>query len=115
MNGLRATKTARSTQRRAWPVAALLACLLPLGAQAQTVTYEKTEQIVYENNKTAWVIGQVKSVTCAAAIPTSTACNGDVVAETSYDAATALPLQSKAFGKIQQTLTYNLTTGTQDG
>jgi RHS repeat-associated protein len=115
MNGLRAKKTARSIPRRAWLVAALLACLLPLGAQAQTVTYEKTEQIVYENNKTAWVIGQVKSVICAAAIPTSAACNGDVVAETSYDAATALPLQTKAFGKIQQTLTYNLTTGTQDG
>ncbi|WP_242166346.1 RHS repeat-associated core domain-containing protein [Lysobacter sp. M15] len=116
MNGLRSTKTARFFQRRAWPVIALLACLLPLGAQAQTVTYEKTEQIVYENNKTAWVIGQVKSVTCLTSIPSSTqSCNGHVVSETSYDAATALPLQTKAFGKIQQTLTYNLTTGTQDG
>ncbi|WP_242103083.1 RHS repeat-associated core domain-containing protein [Lysobacter sp. M2-1] len=116
MNGLRSTKTARFFQRRAWPVAALLACLSPLGAQAQTVTYEKTEQIVYENNKTAWVIGQVKSVTCLTSIPSSTqSCNGHVVSETSYDAATALPLQTKAFGKIQQTLTYNLTTGTQDG
>ncbi|WP_425602269.1 RHS repeat domain-containing protein, partial [Luteimonas aquatica] len=42
-------------------------------------------------------------MTCTA--PAS--CAGQVMSQTDYDAATALPLRSYAFGKLKQTLTYN--------
>lgn len=98
-----------------WGLAALL---LSLCGVVHAQTYSRTEQIVYSNDLDIWVIGQVKSVTCTTSIPASGFCDGgtdSAMSETTYDPTTALPTQSKTFGKIQHTLAYNLTTGTQDG
>ena len=69
--------------------------LTPLQINAQT--YSRTETITYHDNTAKWVLGQVASRTI----------NGVVAEQTTYDAATALPLQSRSFGKLKQTLTYN--------
>jgi len=73
-------------------------CLLqatPLIAAAQN--YTKTETISYSDNASKWVLGQVASSTV----------DGIVVSETTYSA-NAQPLTVKSFGKLQQTLTYNV-------
>lgn len=70
--------------------------------KSSTLGYSKTDTTEYHDNLTGWVLGQVKK-TMTGTIVTS---------ETYYDPVTALPLWSKAFGKLQQTLTYNLTPGT---
>lgn len=75
----------------------LLLSLLPLAVQAQT--YSRTDQIVYHDNLSKWVIGQTASST-----NTNT---GLVESSAQYDAVTALPLAYYSFGKLQQTLTYN--------
>ena len=68
----------------------------------------RTEVITYSDNTTKWVLGQTASVTCVAAVPASASCDGDdVMAQTSYDATTALPLATYAFGKLQSSMTYN--------
>jgi len=95
------------------------------GAWAQS--YSRTEVITYEDNTAVhvssanayiWVLGQTKSVTCVAAIPTNAACDGtadpgnassDISSETTYDTTYALPLTSKSFGKTQATLGYDTT------
>lgn len=60
-------------------------------------SYSRTETITYHDNTSIWVLGQVASRTI----------DGVVAEQTTYDAATALPLQSRSFGKLKQTLTYN--------
>jgi len=75
---------------------AALISLLGIGfAQAQS--YSRTETITYHDNTTKWVLGQIASRTV----------DGVVAEQTIYDTATALPLQSRSFGKLKQTLTYN--------
>lgn len=76
---------------------AVMAALLPGVTGAQT--YTRTDVIVYHDNTSKWVLGQVASST-----NTNT---GLVEYATTYDATSALPLQTYAFGKLQQTLTYN--------
>ncbi|MHC9086274.1 RHS repeat domain-containing protein [Luteimonas sp. RIT-PG2_3] len=78
-------------------VGAFGAALMPGAASAQT--YTRTDVIVYHDNTSKWVLGQVASST-----NTNT---GLVEYATTYDATSALPLQTYAFGKLQQTLTYN--------
>jgi len=73
-------------------IATSLACGMGRAAAAS-----RTEAIVYHDNTTKWVLGQVASRTI----------NGIVAEQTTYDATTALPLQFRAFGKLKQTLTYN--------
>lgn len=64
-------------------------------------TYSRTGTVTYEDNLSLWVLGQVKS---------STNVNtGLVESQTDYDPATALPIRTYAFGKLQQTLTYDTT------
>ena len=68
----------------------------------------RLEVITYHNDLTHWVLGQTASVTCVASVPANARCDGDdVVAQTTYDANTALPTARYANGKLQQTLTYN--------
>ncbi|MCC8361806.1 RHS repeat protein [Lysobacter sp. A6] len=75
--------------------ASLAASVLPAAAQ----TYTRTDTQTYEDNLASWVLGQPKK---------STNDNtGLAESETIYDAATALPLRTYKFGKLQQTLTYN--------
>src|SRR5690606_38322025 len=45
----------------------------------------------------------------------STACNGDMVSETIYDSTYALPIQTKAFTLVQQTLAYDTTSSVASG
>jgi len=73
----------------------ILAVLLPVAASAQT--YSRTEVITYHDNTSKWVLGQVASRTI----------NGTVVESTTFSATTAQPLTHSAYGKLQQTLTYN--------
>ncbi|KAF1714291.1 hypothetical protein CSC71_04445 [Pseudoxanthomonas sangjuensis] len=77
--------------------------------------YSRTETITYHDNTAKWVLGQTASVTCTAAVPTSTACNGDVVSSATYDTTYALPLTQSAFGKLQQTLTYDTASAVSTG
>ncbi|UBB26615.1 RHS repeat-associated core domain-containing protein [Pseudoxanthomonas japonensis] len=74
----------------------ILAALLawPLLVQAQT--YTKTETIEYHDDSTLWVLGQVKRTTT----------NGVETSSTTYGWK-ALPWKSYAFGKLQQTLSYD--------
>ena len=95
----------------------VLTSMLVLGlvasASATAQTHTRTEAITYNDNIAAWVIGQARAVTCLGGTPASSGCDNnagtgsDVVSETSYDATTALPLWTKAFDKLQSTMTYN--------
>ncbi|MCL6712581.1 RHS repeat protein [Pseudomonas sp. R2.Fl] len=79
---------------------------LPLVAQAQS--WSRTETITYHDNPTLWVLGQTAKVTCVApaACTPSESPTGIVMSETGYDTL-ARPVTAKAYGKLQQTLTYN--------
>lgn len=68
-----------------------------------SAAYTRTERTAYFHQEAAWLLGQMQSVTCTA----PSGCAGLVMSHTAYDANTALPLQSYAFGKLKQTLSYN--------
>ncbi|NUS61634.1 MAG: RHS repeat protein, partial [Lysobacter sp.] len=90
----------RTVTRPGRLAASLLAALLAaavLPAVAQSTS--RTDTITYEDNFGAWVIGQPKKSTNVD--------TGLVENETVYDAATALPIRTYNFGKLQQTLTYH--------
>jgi YD repeat-containing protein len=72
---------------------------MPLTAIAQV--YKTTEEISYYDDTSKWVLGQISKVTI----------NGIVISEVTYNV-NAQPVMTKAFGKLQQTLTYN-TDGTK--
>ncbi len=95
---------------------ALLATGLLASGLVSAQSYSRTETITYADNTTKWVLGQTASVTCTAAIPASTSCDGnDVMSQTGYDATYALPLTFTAFGKLQQTATYDTTSSVAAG
>ena len=74
---------------------------------AASGSYSRTEVITYYDDTSKWVLGQVASVTCVSSSPTSTSCDGnDVMQQTTYNAATALPETTSAFGKPQSAMTY---------
>lgn len=104
-NNLRfAAKTHSAVTTLALSIAAMLA--LPVQAQ----TYTRTEQITYTDNTTKWVLGQVAQVKCIApttALPNGCGASGTEMSATTYDPTTAVPLATSAFGKVQQTLSYN--------
>ena len=75
---------------------------LPLAAQAQT--YSKTETIEYHDDTTLWVLGQVKRTTT----------NGVETSRTDYGWQ-ALPWKTYAFGKLQQTYSYDNTSAVGTG
>lgn len=81
---------------------------------ALAADYSRTETTQYHDNLGNWVLGQVASVECAASVPASAACNGDVVSQTTYSSY-AQPLAIHAFGKLQQTRTHDVTTTGQKG
>jgi RHS repeat-associated protein len=72
--------------------------------KASTLPYNptKVDATTYSDNLSKWVLGQVKTQST----------NGIVSSETYFDPTTALPMWSKAFGKLQQTLSYTLTPNT---
>lgn len=65
-------------------------------AKQSSLGYGKSEVVEYHDNLSSWVLGQIKK----------TIVNGTVASETEYSAQ-ALPIWTKKFGKLQQTLTYN--------
>lgn len=67
--------------------------------QSNALGYTRTDLTEYYNDKALWVIGQESR-----SINVNT---GAVVSRTDYDAATALPVRSYSYEKLQQTLTYN--------
>ncbi|MEA5667135.1 RHS repeat-associated core domain-containing protein [Stenotrophomonas sp. MH1] len=80
-----------------WPLMCVGASLLLNVDLALGQSSTRTETITYHDNTTKWVLGQVASRSV----------NGAVAEQTTYDAVTAMPLQSWSFGKLKQTLTYN--------
>ena len=80
-----------------------------------STSYSRTEAITYHDDTDVWVIGQTAQVACTAAIPSSTLCDGDVISETDFDPTYALPVAQKAYGKPQQTLTYDTTSTVASG
>lgn len=89
------------------PARSLIVGAFLLSGMAHAQTYSRTEVAAYHDNTTVWVLGQTASVTCAASVPASTVCDGDVVSSATFDPTTAQQLTSSSFGKLQQTLTYN--------
>ncbi|HVI26067.1 MAG TPA: RHS repeat protein [Xanthomonadaceae bacterium] len=67
--------------------------------------YTRTDKTSYYDNASLWILGQIARRET----------DGVEVSEATFDPATALPTAYARFGKPQQSLTYNLTTGTQDG
>ncbi len=72
--------------------------------------YTRTDTIDYHDDTAKWVIGQLASSTCN--LPAT--CANLVETKTDYDT-NAMPWKTYAFGKLQQTLTYTTTAGTQAG
>ena len=68
----------------------------------------RTDATAYHHDLSKWVIGQVQSVTTSTTNPASSV----VQMQTDYDLTTVLPIRHYAFGKLQQTLTYELQPGT---
>src|SRR6185437_2068557 len=60
--------------------------------------YSKTETTDYADNLSLWVLGEVAD----------SKVNGIVASQTTYDATTALPVESYAFGKLVSTKVWNL-------
>lgn len=75
---------------------------LPLAVQAQT--YSKTETIEYHDDTTLWVLGQVKRTTT----------DGAETKRVDYGWK-ALPWKTYAFGKLQQTFSYDNTSAVGTG
>lgn len=59
--------------------------------------YAKSEIVEYHDNLSSWVLGQTRKTTI----------NGTIASEVEYNAQ-ALPWKTYGFGKLQQTLTYNI-------
>jgi hypothetical protein len=60
--------------------------------------HTRTDATSYYDNLTKWVLSQVRTA--------SNSNNGLIVSQVDYDAVTALPLRTYAFGKLQQGFTY---------
>ena len=71
----------------------------PTRATRSSPWHSRTDTTEYHDNLTKWVLGRASK--------TANINTGLVPAETVFDTSTALPLQQKRFGKLQQTLTYN--------
>ena len=100
-------------------VAHLLTSVCLMGAAQGTCaqTYTRSESIEYSDNTAKWVLGQIAKVTCVAptALPEGCGVAGTVISETTYDPTYALPLTTKSFGKLQQTLTYDTSSSLPSG
>jgi YD repeat-containing protein len=68
--------------------------------QSSTLGYNRSQAMIYHDNLTKWVLGQVKQVTQTSPAPSV------VMSQTDYNAAD-LPWKQYHFGWLQHTLTYN--------
>ncbi|ALN65149.1 wall associated protein [Lysobacter antibioticus] len=66
--------------------------------EVSSLGYSRTNTTEYYADLSKWVIGQVQKETNVN--------TGAVVSQADYDAATALPVRTYAYGKLQQTLEY---------
>jgi RHS repeat-associated protein len=77
-----------------------------MGFAARVVAQDiNTETIEYNDNLSKWVVGQVKRTTT----------NGIETGRTAFDPTYAVPTTSHAFGKLQQTLTYDTASAASTG
>lgn len=67
--------------------------------KSSSLGYTRTDVTTYSNNLAKWVIGQVAKVTNSN--------TSAVVEQIDYDATTALPIRTYAFGKLKATNSYN--------
>ncbi len=65
--------------------------------KSSSLGYSKTDTTTYYDDLAKWVVGQTASAST----------NGIEASRTNYDPASDLPIATYAFGKLQQTLTYN--------
>ncbi len=89
-------------------IAALLTAIVPSIPAAHAQSGSLIETISYHDNEGRWILGQVESVTT----------NGVTSEQTTFDPVSALPLQMRQFGKLTQSLSYNLdgtVASTKDG
>ncbi|AWV08082.1 RHS repeat domain-containing protein [Marilutibacter maris] len=87
---------------------AILSALLAMGAvlvpcSAMAEDYDKTEVIVYHDDASAWVMGQVETVTDVE--------TGRVISQTEYGW-NHLPVKQYSFGRLVQEIGYNTADGT---
>mgnify|MGYP006196201861 CR=1 FL=1 len=96
-----------TTQRKelTWPLLTALASALALPGAALAQTYTQTETITYHDNTTLWKLGQVAQRTVG----------GKVVSSRTYHPTYALPLTFSSFGKLRQTVGYDLTSSVASG
>lgn len=88
-----------------WPLLSMLAFALALPGAALAQTYTQTETIAYHDNTTLWKLGQVAQRTV----------DGKVVSSRTYHPTHALPLTFSSFGKLRQTVSYDLTSTVDSG
>ena len=67
-----------------------------LQVRKSSVLGAKTDATEFHDDRSKWVLGQVRM----------TSTDGVITSETGYDSATVLPVWSKSFGKLQHTLDY---------
>lgn len=72
----------------------------------------RTESTTYYDDTSLWVLGQVAQVKCiapatSAGLPVDCGLSGVVMSENTYDAATALAITTKSFGKLKSTFAYD--------
>lgn len=88
-----------------YPLLAVLASTLALPGAALAQTYTQTETITYHDNTTLWKLGQVAQRTV----------DGKEVSSRTYDPTYALPLTFSSFGKLRQTVGYDLASSVASG
>ncbi|HEY2346995.1 MAG TPA: RHS repeat-associated core domain-containing protein [Xanthomonadaceae bacterium] len=67
--------------------------------RSSTLGYAKTENTLYADNTTKWVMGQVASVTDGS--------SNQVITQNTYDPQTAMPATTASFGLLQKSFTYH--------
>ena len=84
---------------------ALVTAALFVQTDVQAQVYARAESATYEDNLSLWIIGQLRT----------SVSGGLVVSRTDYDPATALPIRTYAFDKLQQTMTYDTSSAVGTG
>ncbi|WP_052100847.1 RHS repeat-associated core domain-containing protein [Novilysobacter arseniciresistens] len=96
------------SRRKYWRVIALIATMSGVLGVCPTwaASYSRTEVTTYHDDLDDWVLGQTAKVACVRSTPGSTACDGDVVSQTTFTIK-AQPQTRESFGKLRQSLGYN--------
>ncbi|MGE8226453.1 MAG: wall-associated protein [Stenotrophomonas sp.] len=82
---------------KALPPLTALALLASSAGTANATAHSRTKTISYHDNTETWILGQPKEIRV----------EGEITEQKTFDPVSSKLLQSWAFGKLQQTLTYN--------